>query len=890
MLAGNLALAQPNLDNSPMSGTAQRGPIPPPTVPKLAEAPPRELGRYTLLKPLARGGMGEVYLAASGSIEGAERPCVVKIIRREHAEDKSFVARFLDEARVQSQLQHPGVAQVLEASTSETGIPYVVVEYIEGRNLADVRYRSIQMGHPISWADAIAIGASLAEALAHVHERTDASGRALGIVHRDLSPQNVMIGYEGDVKLIDFGTARGENRRCRTVSGVVFAKPGYVAPEVAKNIPGGIPADLYALGIMLWELLSGKRFLEGDPAEHVAALAAGQRAPAALKGAGGLPLDIDPIIARLTAFEIEDRYSSARAAASDLMRLLKRAPSLSNGERGVRPRISLLMQSLHPLEPAKSRAEFGALVSKLQRQRRFDIAQLPQSPTPSEVDNKEGILAGTRYRLLRCIARSDQGEVFEAEHLDLGRSAALKILPKERCSDARITQRFRAEARAVAQLQHPNIVRLHDFGLTHDGRPFFAMEYLEGENLADYIKREHGMDWREAIALIVQISEALAEAHQQGVVHRDIKPSNLFIQASGKPKLIDFGVARQLDEHESSGEALKLHGTPAYMAPEQGDSHASSAASDQYALAVVLYELCSGKLPHQANSEMEWLAAKQGIPPLASSVAPHRGLPTKLDTVLARALSVDPKSRFATISDFAVALKVLLKSPKTRGPWKTFSIAAIIPFLLGGLWLANEKHPELKLASTFAPLDNLIEEPNKAAQAAHPAQGLDWVESYPERGNTAPKDDEVAQADNQPSPTASSEAEESAKEPVPLPEKAYDFGKDQALWKRAQRYARAKNAPASLEACRKLGDNGHIVSELYQLWGAQAEAVRAYGEVHQVAIQWAKNLNSVESRLNLARAQRLVGKKSEAQSTLQALLAEEPENTGALVMMRQLGG
>src|SRR3954466_4479134 len=132
---------------------------------------PRALGRYLLLRRIARGGMGEVFLASTTGLEGAERPVVVKIIRREHAQDPSFIARFLDEARVQAQLQHSGVAQVLDAATDErSGEPYAVVEYVEGRSLGDVRSRAVQLGQAIAWADAVAVGTLIAEALAHVHE------------------------------------------------------------------------------------------------------------------------------------------------------------------------------------------------------------------------------------------------------------------------------------------------------------------------------------------------------------------------------------------------------------------------------------------------------------------------------------------------------------------------------------------------------------------------------------------------------------------------------------------------------------------------------------------------------------------------------------------------
>src|SRR5258708_1164466 len=323
---------------------------------------PRSFGRLWLLRRLARGGMGEVYLAATTGIEGAERPCVVKISRRDHANDRSFVARFLDEARVQAQLQHHGVAQILEASTDASGEPYVVVEFVEGRSLGEVRTRAVNASTRVDWSDAVAIGTSVAEALGHIHERTDSNRRPLRTVHPNLSPQDVMVGYGGDLKLIDFGTARGENRRCHTISGVVFAKPGYVAPEVASGISGDFRVDLYALGVMLWELLAGRRFLQGEASEHLALVAKDERRPMPSAALVGAPLELDAIIERLTAHKVEDRYASAKQAASDLVKLLSKAPGLPNGERGVRARISSLMTRLYPAEPAKSRAEFGSLV------------------------------------------------------------------------------------------------------------------------------------------------------------------------------------------------------------------------------------------------------------------------------------------------------------------------------------------------------------------------------------------------------------------------------------------------------------------------------------------------------------------------------------------------
>ena len=360
---------------------------------------PRVFGRLLLLKLLARGGMGDVYLAATTGIEGAERPIVVKTVRRDHIHDGSFLARFLDEARVQSQLNHPGVAQIIEASTDENGEPYTVVEYVEGRSLADLRHRAVQVGARVGWPEAVSIAIEMGQALSHVHERAGADGTPLGIVHRDLSPQNVMVGYAGEVKLIDFGTARGHNRRCHTVAGVVFAKPGYVAPEVARQQVGDGRIDVYAMGVMLWELIAGKRLLSGDAQKHLEEVAAAKFEIPALAGTRGTPPELDTIIAKLCANDPDERYASAHQAATDLAKVLAQAPAGKSGERGVRARVCALMKTLWPHEPARSRAEFAKLLKQARELRRD-----PETPPASGIleaaaqaamTNDPSILAGT---------------------------------------------------------------------------------------------------------------------------------------------------------------------------------------------------------------------------------------------------------------------------------------------------------------------------------------------------------------------------------------------------------------------------------------------------------------------------------------------------------------
>ncbi len=677
------------------------------------DALPRRFGRLTLLRRIARGGMGEVYLAATRGIEGAERACVVKKIRREHQTDKSFRARFLDETRIQSQLQHPGVAQILEAEEGEEGnqeeqCPYAVVEYIEGRHLGEILSRSNQLGVSLAWADAIAIGICFADALGHVHERKDSSGRPLEIAHRDLSPQNVMLGYAGDLKLIDFGTARGENRRCRTVSGIVYAKPGYVAPEVANQTPGGAPADIYAMGVMLWEMICGRRFLQGDAVEHQAQVAHGNRPLPALALSVGAPLRLDEILARLTATEVCDRYGSARLAVTDLVELLKLAPSLADGDRSVRGRIAHMMQRLYPAEPARSRADFARRVAHAREilaggKHTSSKPGIPEpSPSPPDAieEEMEGLLSGTRYRMTRCISRGGMGEVWEAVHVDLGRRVALKLMPEGAVQSGAARQKFRSEARALARLDHPGLVDIHDFGVTAQGRCYYGMELLQGETLEKRL--ESGpLPWRDAVRLIGEAAEALSAAHQVGIVHRDITPSNLFLTEEGVLKLLDFGVSKSQERPEDeTQDAPVVVGTPEYISPEQAAGGKADIRSDVYALGVVFYEMLTGRVPHPLGEGGSptlpaLLTAKITVtPPSPSLIAPGQGIPKNVEKTLSRMLERDADKRLPSTLHVLNALRPLEdrpQSPPSSRRVAMISAAATFGLVLAGGFLMGEK-------------------------------------------------------------------------------------------------------------------------------------------------------------------------------------------------------
>lgn len=666
---------------------------------------PRLLGHYVLLRLMVRGGMGEVFLATTIGIEGAERPVVVKRIRRDYRSDPSFHARFLDEARVQSQLDDPGVARIIEASVDEHGDPYVVVEYVEGRSLADVRARLSRLGKPLPWADAVAVTLEMASALAHVHERTGADGAPLGIVHRDLSPQNVMVGFSGDVKLIDFGTARGDNRRCHTVSGTVLAKPGYVAPEVARGDSATPRADLYALGVMLWELAAGRRYLEGDASEHVANVTAGRLRPGNLStdpmlaqlGDGPVPAELDRIVAWLTEPVASARCGHGREAAQALAGLLSSAPRRPVEERGVRARVKAMLARLYPTEPAASRVEFARLVAKARRVLATELSELspaatkngPRRDSAPAAEEIPDALPGTRYRLIRRLGEGAMGVVYEAEHVDLGRKVAIKLLQAKHSQSPEFVARFRREARAIASLSHPNLVHVYDFGQTSGdcetsewgGRLFFVMERLEGETLEAFVDRERGVDWRDGCELAIKTCRALEAAHAAGLVHRDLKPANLFLSYQGRRagsfgeigvKLLDFGVAKEMrgegapasasdakgEDDPNLSKAGAIFGTPETMAPEQVAGGDVDGRADIYALGCVLYELLTGRMPFDAPSPILMMSCHlREDPKPVRERAPTRGIPEAVEKVVMKALAKDRGARFHDASEMREALE-----------------------------------------------------------------------------------------------------------------------------------------------------------------------------------------------------------------------------------------
>ena len=224
---------------------------------------PIRIGRYEVISHLATGGMAQIFLARTTGLGSFERHVVLKTILRERATDSRFVTMFLDEAKLAATLNHQNVAQVYEVDQAD-GAYFMAMEYVHGENARAILETTIRRGWTIPLELAVMIISGAAAGLHHAHERKGKNGQPLNIVHRDVSPANIMVGFDGSIKVLDFGIAKAEERATKTVGGTIKGKYGYMSPEQCKGKPIDRRSDIFALGICLYELTTLRRAFKGN--------------------------------------------------------------------------------------------------------------------------------------------------------------------------------------------------------------------------------------------------------------------------------------------------------------------------------------------------------------------------------------------------------------------------------------------------------------------------------------------------------------------------------------------------------------------------------------------------------------------------------------------------
>jgi eukaryotic-like serine/threonine-protein kinase len=260
-----------------------------------------------------------------------------------------------------------------------------------------------------------------------------------------------------------------------------------------------------------------------------------------------------------------------------------------------------------------------------------------------------------RYELEEVVGHGGMSTVYKAHDSLLERNVALKVLHQQYNEDEDFVERFKHEARSVAQLQHPNIVTVIDRG-EEDGRQYIVFEFIDGENLKELVVRKGRLDLRDALEIAHEIARGLAFAHDHGLVHRDVKPQNVLLNGDGRAKVTDFGIARSLDVDHGVTQTGTILGTSNYIAPEQASGQPVDAHTDVYSLGIVLYEMLTGELPFPGESFVA-IAMKHIQEPSPNVLDVRGDIPLRVAEMIDRALEKDPEHRFPTMDAFAAEIE-----------------------------------------------------------------------------------------------------------------------------------------------------------------------------------------------------------------------------------------
>ncbi len=292
---------------------------------------PTVFGKYLLLERLNVGGMAEVFVAKAFGVEGFERILAIKKILPTMAEDAEFITMFIDEARISVQLNHANVVHIHELGKHDDAY-YIAMEYVSGKDLRSLLERFRRRKEIMPTAMAVFVATKICEGLDYAHRKKDARGQDLHIIHRDVSPQNILLSYEGEVKIIDFGIAKAANRSQKTQAGILKGKFGYMSPEQVRGLPIDRRSDVFAVGVIIYEMLTGEKLFVGESDFSTLEKVRNADVPLPRQFNPNIPAGLERVVMKSLAREAEDRYQWGSDLQEDLMRFLLAGDAIYSGK------------------------------------------------------------------------------------------------------------------------------------------------------------------------------------------------------------------------------------------------------------------------------------------------------------------------------------------------------------------------------------------------------------------------------------------------------------------------------------------------------------------------------------------------------------------------------
>lgn len=577
-------------------------------------------GKYRLIERLGFGGMAEVFRAVLTGAEGFYRELAIKRIRPELSGNPEFERMFIDEARIAAKLQHANIVQIFDFDRIGS-FTYIVMEYVRGQDLASVLSRGKHLGQPMPIDVACHVALEFLAGLRYAHEKSEGT-TPLDLIHRDISPGNVLMSYEGEVKLTDFGIAKAIISVTQTRTGEMKGKYSYMSPEQVRQEQLDQRSDLFSAGTVLYEMLTCERAFrdESDFATLERIVHGNLQPPRTIRS--DIPPALERLVLKATSVDPDERFQNA----SEMLRALEdvcRQAGLHTSTESLRTYLRALF--------------------------------------PDEIAKEPEIFFG-KYRLVQRLGGGNRTEVYRALFTgaeEFHQELAIKRLRPGPAQDTELNERFLEAARALPRLQHANIVQVFDADRVGN-YAYLAMEYVEATSLEAVLdraaQRDQPVPLEVALHVVLEVLAALRYAHGKHgargpVFHGDISPRTVLLTSDGEIKLVDFGLGDAFIGQATPGE---LNDIWAHRAPEQVDQREVDTRADLFSVGALLLRMVAGLKvfrgldPHQVQTA---LGEAPGVPDHVDT-----GVRRELATLIASALATDPAARPQDAAGMRIAL------------------------------------------------------------------------------------------------------------------------------------------------------------------------------------------------------------------------------------------